>query len=156
MGVGRFMGVIEAVIRHDNTYLLLQRSPKKDVGAGAWECVTGRVDQGESYEEALRREVREELGVEIEVEFIIATDHFYRGEAIAENEALGVQFCCCVADPARVTTGEEHSAFRWLAPEQIAEFLPATHWLLIAIQRAEKIRAVLSPELQHVYRDIFN
>ena len=34
--------------RSDGKYLLLQRSAQKDFAAGQWECVTGRVEQGES------------------------------------------------------------------------------------------------------------
>ena len=61
-------------------YLLLRRADDRDFKGGSWECVTGRVDQGESYEQALHREVREEIGATVQIEFLIATTHFYRGE----------------------------------------------------------------------------
>lgn len=79
MSVGRFLGGIMALVREveNGRYLLLQRASSKDVGAGTWECVTGRVDQGESFEEALYREVQEEIGVTPQIEFILGTTHFF-------------------------------------------------------------------------------
>jgi 8-oxo-dGTP diphosphatase len=81
MSIGRFYAGIAAVIWSSQTgqYLLLRRSDEKDYGPGIWECVTGRVDQGEGFEDALHREVREELGVSVQVEYILGTTHFYRG-----------------------------------------------------------------------------
>ena len=60
-----FYAMIGALIRDANTakYLMLCRSTKKDLGAGEWEYVTGRVDQGEGFSEALQREVMKEQGV---------------------------------------------------------------------------------------------
>ena len=64
MTIGRFYAGIAALIRstETNQYLLLRRSEQKDYAPGAWECVTGRVDQGEGFDDALRREVAGRIG----------------------------------------------------------------------------------------------
>ena len=100
MPIGHFYAGIAAVIRSPETrqYLLLRRSEQKDYARGVWECVTGRVDQGEGFEDALRREVREELGVEVQIDYILGTTHFYRGVPIPENELVGVIYLCSLAD----------------------------------------------------------
>jgi 8-oxo-dGTP pyrophosphatase MutT (NUDIX family) len=51
------MGMAGALIwrETDGRYLLLQRSAERDVGAGQWECVTGRLEQGEGVPDALYR-----------------------------------------------------------------------------------------------------
>ena len=89
--VGHFLGGVAALIWDEasGAYLLLRRSAQKDFMSGDWECVTGRVDQGESYPQALRREVREEIGAEVQIEFLIGLTHFYRGARTPENELLG-------------------------------------------------------------------
>ena len=50
--IGTFYAGIGALVWHpkSDTYLLLKRSMAKDFAAGAWECVTGRVDQGRDSE----------------------------------------------------------------------------------------------------------
>ena len=117
MSIGRFYAGIAALIWSPETsqYLLLRRSEHKDYAAGVWECVTGRVDQGEGFEDALRREVREELGVDVEIEHILGTTHFYRGSSSPENELVGVVYLCTIPDPASIHLSSEHSEYRWLS-----------------------------------------
>ena len=149
MSVGRFLGGISALIWNpdDDTYLILRRSMTKDVGAGHWECVTGRVDQGEGFEDALRREVREELGVEAQVEFIIGVTHFYRGDPAPENELLGVHFCCAIDDPDAISISAEHDAHQWVTAEDAYALLGDDHWLAQVIRRAQTLRALMPPAL---------
>ncbi len=139
MSIGHFLGGIAAIIRHPatNKYLLLRRSAQKDVGAGRWECVTGRVDQGEGFEEALFREVHEEIGVDVKLELLLGTTHFYRGETLPENELLGVVYSCTVAEPDSIQISHEHDAYHWLTLPEIHNFLPASHWLLPYLNRAD-------------------
>ncbi len=58
-------------------YLLTQRPPGKHL-AGLWEFPGGKVEDDESESDALRRELREELGIEAEVMDLLAeTEHAY-------------------------------------------------------------------------------
>ncbi len=60
---------VAAVIEHDGGILLGKRAI--DPGMGLWSFPAGFVDRGEPLEEALRREVREELGLEVDVERLV-------------------------------------------------------------------------------------
>jgi 8-oxo-dGTP diphosphatase len=126
MTVGRFLCGIAALVYHPatETYLLLRRAASRDAGGGEWESVTGRVDQGESFETALHREVREELGVEVMLDFIIGTSHFYRGAPAPENELLAVHYACTLTDREAIRVSDEHSEARWLSASEVATFLP--------------------------------
>ena len=158
MAIGRFLAGIAAVIRSPETgqYLLLRRSEEKDFGAGIWECLTGRVDQGEGFEEALQREGREELGVEVQVEHILGTTHFYRGSSNPENELVGVVYLCSLTEPVSIHISAEHSEFRWLPAGQAIDMLattdPSTLWARRVIERAETVNAMLSPALVNFQR----
>lgn len=154
MSVGRFLGGIGALIwRPDtNSYLLLRRSSKRDVGARNWECVTGRLEQGEGFERAVHREVMEELGVEIKIEFLIGTSHFYRGEAKPENELIGVMYCCTTEKPDSIKIGSEHSE-RWVTAEEAYTFLSPEHWLYGLIERTEYMHEHLSDELRQYFHE---
>ena len=155
MPVGRFLGGIAAVVYHPATatYLLLRRAADRDAGGGEWECVTGRVDQGEGFEDALHREVREELGVSVRPDFIVGTSHFYRGTAVPENELLGVLYACTLDAPDTIRVSAEHSEHRWLTAAAVFNLLPPDHWLHRTIRRAELMRPALPATLIATHRD---
>ncbi len=58
--------VVAAVIERDGRYLITQRRPTA-VLAGMWEFPGGKVEAGETDEAALKREIRERVGVEVDV-----------------------------------------------------------------------------------------
>lgn len=159
MTIGRFLAGIAAVIRERKSgrYLLLRRSASKDFGANAWECPTGRVDQGEGFEQAAHREVREELGIEMHIDAILGTTHFYRGRPIPENELVGVVFLCSVPEPLEVQLSEEHSEYLWLSGEEALEMLspddPGQEWIRRVIERAEHFCKLWPEGLPHYYQE---
>ena len=160
MTIGRFYGGIGAVIwsPEKQRYLLLRRAASKDFAPGVWECVTGRVEQGEGFEDAVRREVREELGVDATITFIIGTTHFYRGAAEPENEMLGVVYNCTVDETTAIRLSAEHSESRWVTFQEANTLLTApdlsTQWLRRVLVRAEIIRACISVPLLQYYQEI--
>ena len=156
MTIGKFMAGIAALIQDPQTqhYLLLRRAARRDYGAGAWECVTGRVDQGESFTQAVHREVQEEISARVQIDFIICTTHFYRGPQQPENELLGVIYGCTLLEPQAqaITTGDEHSEMRWVSAEEALAFLPQGYWLSGVIERAELLRHRLPVEIVENYQ----
>lgn len=157
MTIGRFYGGIGAVIwsPEKQRYLLLRRAASKDFAAGVWECVTGRVDQGEGFENAVHREVREELGIGMRILCILGTTHFYRGAPTPDNELIGVVYLCAVEDADALHTSAEHDAARWVTAQEALDMLapsdPSTQWIRLVIERAEKVRQLLPPSLLHYY-----
>lgn len=151
--VGRFSAGIGALIYDEDSdaFLILKRSPEKDFAAGAWECVTGRVDQGEGFEEALYREVREELGIEVRPLFMVGTTHFYRGVERPEYELVGVVYCCVTVEREKLRLSQEHTAYRWVSATEARQALgddhPAEKWLIRVIERAEIMRRHYPPLL---------
>jgi 8-oxo-dGTP diphosphatase len=151
---GRFQAGIGALIRRsdDQRYLLLRRAAHRDAGANTWECVTGRLEQGEGYETALHREVMEELGITVQIDFLAATSHFYRGAAIVENELLSVLYCCTIDNPDAIKVSDEHDEWRWVTPAEAYGFLESDNWLYRLLQRAEMIYSQLPDTLQDYFR----
>jgi len=154
MSIGRFLGGIAALIWDSDSerYLLLRRSAQRDFEAGAWECVTGRVEQGESFEQALYREVSEETGANVRIEFLLATTHFYRGAPLPENELLGTIYSCTLETPGAAALGDEHSELRWLTLVEIDQLLAEGHWLRKAIHKAERMRQTIPAALRSEFR----
>jgi 8-oxo-dGTP diphosphatase len=67
--------VVCAVIIKEGKYLICRREPSDHLG-GYWEFPGGKVAQGESLEEALEREIREELGISIILQHHLGKSHF--------------------------------------------------------------------------------
>ena len=111
--------VVAAVIRSGDRIFATRRG-YGDFKDG-WEFPGGKVEPGETPQEALAREIREELGAEIEVgEYICTVEHDY--------EKFHLSMDCFWAE---VRDGElelkEHEAARWLAMDELdtVDWLPA-------------------------------
>jgi 8-oxo-dGTP diphosphatase len=82
--VERPVVVVAGIIRKDDFLLIAQR--KDDANeAGKWEFPGGKIEYGERPEDSLKREIKEELGIDIEVgEFFTMNSHIYnfRGKNI--------------------------------------------------------------------------
>jgi 8-oxo-dGTP pyrophosphatase MutT (NUDIX family) len=63
-----FVAAVAAVVVREGRLLALRRSPHKDAGPGLWETLSGRIEPDEEPLAAVRREIIEETGLEVEVE----------------------------------------------------------------------------------------
>jgi 8-oxo-dGTP diphosphatase len=68
-GTNRIIEVAAAIILHANGVFLLAQRPEGKPYAGYWEFPGGKVEPGESPRQALARELREELGIEVETAY---------------------------------------------------------------------------------------
>ena len=69
--------VIAGVVKVNNKFLVARRSHQKSLG-GKWEFPGGKIEEGETYENALIREFKEELSVQIEVYDLIKEISFVK------------------------------------------------------------------------------
>ena len=75
--------VVAAVIEQDGRFLITRRQAGVHL-AGLWEFPGGKIDSAETHVDALRREIREELDVEVSVdELVLATTHAYPEKTVS-------------------------------------------------------------------------
>lgn len=122
---GRFLVVVAFLIERDHHVLLLRRNMSKDHAPGEWEPGSGRVRQGEAPLAAVRREVKEETGLDVTVLGPLDTFHFYRGTA--REEAIGITFHCR-ATGGDLTLSSEHVEAKWVPFEQLLA-LDCSDWI---------------------------
>ena len=107
--------VVAGIIYKNNKFLIAQRNLKKDQG-GLWEFQGGKVEKNESYENALIREIKEELNADIEVdEYVGENVHhypekdikliFYKAKLLSEQIEL-----------------LEHESYEWITKEEKDKF----------------------------------
>jgi 8-oxo-dGTP diphosphatase len=113
--------LVTAAVISDGEKILITRRPDDKRHPGLWEFPGGKVDPGESPEEALCREIREELDVEVKVLKIFEVV-FHRYEW---GPVLILAYSCRLLTSAIRNLGvAEH---RWIHPSELPEFsiLPA-------------------------------
>lgn len=107
--------IVVAVIAEDGRYLIGKRPPEGML-AGLWEFPGGKVEAGESHQDALVRECREELGVEVKAGGMIATvNHAYTHLKVT----LNVYRCVILSGKPRART---HSELMWVRPDAFGEY----------------------------------
>ncbi len=98
--------------------LILRRSKHIDYLPNAWEIPYGRLKQFEEPIGGLKREVKEETGMDFVLINLVTYFHTYRGsKPMAENELVGLVFHVRTQLEIPILS-PEHSAFKWVTPEE--------------------------------------
>lgn len=107
--------VAAGLIFRDGKLLITQRHADAHLG-GLWEFPGGKREPGESFEACLRRELREELGCEVEVlELVESLTHVY------PEKTVHLRFHCCrwlAHEPRPI----DCAAVRWVTRDELAGF----------------------------------
>jgi 8-oxo-dGTP diphosphatase len=118
-------------VRKEGDYEVLvgRRSPKRKLYPGLWECGGGQVNPGENFEEAVVRQVREELGTIVEVIAPIGVYEILTPD-LPQKKIPGVKFLCEVKGYVNGKGPEidrnEFTEWRWITPDETAgmDFIP--------------------------------
>ena len=106
------MDVVAAVIKKKDKYLIVQRNKNKYLGL-KWEFPGGKVEKGESLEDAVKREIKEELSIKINVIKKIG-EEYYKDEKID----IKIYYFECFHSSGKIFLNE-HEGYRWLLKEKI-------------------------------------
>ena len=122
--------VVGGIICRDGKYLLGRRPPGKSQG-GHWEFIGGKIEPGETPEQALVRECREELALDV-VNTRIRTSvvHEY------DDRTIRLTLIDCEPVPGAEPAALEHSELGWFTAEEMGalDFCAADRELLPVVQ----------------------
>lgn len=111
---------VGVLVRQDGRFLLTSRPPGK-VYEGCWEFPGGKLEQGETIEQALRRELKEEIGI------TIAASHPWKTQVMDYPHALVRLNFCKVFEWEGELHMHEGQAFSWQSlPVTVQPILPGT------------------------------
>ena len=105
----------KAFIVHEGRVLILRESSKYEEGtnAGGYDFPGGRLEPGEHFEDGLRREVREEVGLEIEIGKPIYVGEWHPVIKGEEVQIIAL-FFECAAKSGEVKLSQDHDDYKWV------------------------------------------
>ena len=126
----KIIEVVAAVIFAEGRVLCVQRPENaREYVSLKWEFPGGKIESGENREHALRREIREELDVEIEIlEYFMTVEHTYPDFHLVMHA-----YTCSIAKGEPVL--KEHVALKWLRVEELDQL----DWAAADIPIVEKL-----------------
>lgn len=104
-----------AIIRKDN-FVLITRRKNSEANGGLWEFPGGKVELGESLQECLEREIKEELNVDC-----IVKDIFFISDFQAENGHLKLIALECEILSHKLSL-TVHDDAKWVEVDHLLEF----------------------------------
>lgn len=120
--------VVAAVIYKDGAYFATQRGYGEF--EGMWEFPGGKIEPGESPEDALKREIQEELGIDITIDkFLCTTEYDY------PSFRLTMHCYLCRVELGMIEL-REHKSARWLT----VDMLDSVEWLSADLEVVEKLK----------------
>lgn len=121
---------VAAALVFDAGRLLITRRPAGKHLGGFWEFPGGKLEEGESFQDCLQRELREELGIQVRVGALLAAvDHNY------PEQTLRIHFYRCALDSG-TPSPIECDAVEWITASMLNDyaFPPADAGVLAEIQ----------------------
>lgn len=113
----RQIRVVAAQIERDGKYLITQRKPSSSLPL-LWEFPGGRVEEAETDEDALRRELREEMNIAVEVgPASVAVTHEYSAYVIDFRV-----YRCKLLTPESLINKIGIHDYRWVAPDELDDY----------------------------------
>jgi len=101
---------VKGFVLDGDRFLIVKRAENDVHMAGIWEPPGGRLENGESPFSGLKREVKEETGIDIEILNPLGVKHFVR----QDGQRVTMLLFLCRALSGEVKLTEEHSDFEWV------------------------------------------
>ena len=108
--------VTAAILKKDGKILIAKRKTGDELFAGLWEFPGGKVEEGETPEECMARELKEELDIEVEVGELITSNKHKYPHGIFELLAYRVKYIS-----GKIVLNA-HNEIKWVNIDEMANF----------------------------------
>ncbi len=107
---------VKAIIENDNKILFIKRSNEYGKISNSWDIPGGRTNFGEDPEQGLKREIKEETGLESEeIKKILDASTVFKNQ---EKQIVRITYLCTVKDT-EIQLSNEHTEMQWIPKQEI-------------------------------------
>lgn len=131
-----------AVVRADGKVLVIRRSKDDADSPGRLDLPGGGIESGESYAQAVAREISEEAGITVAADDLVLSYAFTRYDEAFRSARIRLLYTVAVIDPV-VQLSHEHDEYWWHTPQELVELFAEISW-------GEAIRSLYAHELNRM------
>jgi len=113
---------VGAVVKREDSFLLIKR--QKEPGKGDWSIPGGLVELGETLTEAIKREVREEVGLEVEIDHLldVVTNIVKDEEGKIKYHYVLIDYLVYPKGKGEVCLSSDASDVRWVRMDELEQY----------------------------------
>lgn len=112
---------IKAVVLNKNNEVLILKRAKNDLfNGGKYDLPGGHIEENESLEDSIIREIKEETGLDAVFGEIIDVVEFPQNSPLFKEEKRGIR-CICYVNSDKVRLSSEHSKYKWIPIKKATE-----------------------------------
>ena len=113
------------IIHHDKNILLIKFSE----GSKKWSIPGGHLERGEQLIDGLKREIKEEVGLEIQTPLFLDSETY-----VNKNQSCLLMLYSAEATSAKITLSNEHTDFYWVSKKDFSNYEYAHEGIKTAIK----------------------
>lgn len=110
---------VKSLLIHNDKALIIQRSPSAEFGAGIWEFAGGKLEFGETLEECLLREIKEETGLTARMDKLLYAVTLPTGPT---RQIVVLNYLTHLVSGS-VTLSHEHQNYLWATRQEMLSML---------------------------------
>jgi molecular chaperone GrpE len=114
---------VKAVLFNDNGQVLMLHRAKGNLNEGRWDIPGGLLESGETVEESLVREIKEETGLDATIGALICLSEFQKGTKQFVHEKRSLRYIAFAKGHEVKISKREHDEYRWVGIEEAIAML---------------------------------
>lgn len=131
---------VEAVIKKDNNFLIIERSDIEEHAAGTLSFPGGKVEadfeEEEVLEKALKREILEEVGIQVEEQMQYVESKLFTSDD--NRECIDIVFVCKYKTGIPRVGSDEVASVKWMTYEEIVSHEKTPSWIKQSLEKVKQ------------------